>query len=266
MLEGETVLALAWAEPGRRFDLEPTSVQATSTSAGWRLNGRKSTVIAAPVADQLIVSAATSQGPTLFLVPSDAKGLRLTQYRLIDGQRAADVVFGDVEVDGGAIVGTAGEGLAPLNAALDCGAAGACADAIGAMGAALALTAEYVQTRKQFGQAIGSFQVIQHRLAKMAMELEYAKSLLPLLGARLQCEPDLRSRTVSAVRVKISSAARYVVADAVQLHGGIGVTEEAAVSHYFRRVTAHDLAWGGSRYHLERYRAGRQPGRDLLLA
>lgn len=267
MMTGERLLALAWAEPNRRFDLTPETVKATQAGGGWQLDGEKSTVLAAPHADSLLVSAATADGPAMFLVPKDADGVELVTHRNIDGQGAADIHFRQVAVGSDALVGKPGEGEALMRAGMNMGAAMTCAEAVGAMDAALKLTVDYTQTRKQFGQAIASFQAIQHRLANMAIELEYARAMLQLLATGLfrGSESD-RSAFVSGIRAKIMGCARFVVSDAVQLHGGIGVTDEAAISHYFRKVTALDLAWGDSRYHLERYRTERKAGTELMAS
>ncbi len=267
MMKGEQLLALAWTEPGRRFDPSPVAVSASKTAGGWRLSGRKSTVLAAPLADSLLVSAATPEGPSVFLIPKEAGGIELVEYRIIDGQSAADIRFNSVDTDSEALVGNAGEGLAMVQAGLDRAAALTCAEAVGAMSAALELIVDYTQTRKQFGQAVSSFQAIQHRLANMAIELEYARAMLQLLSSGIDRLPEgERGTFISGIRSKILGCARYVVRDAVQLHGGIGVTDEAAISHYFRKVTALDLAWGDARQHLERYRSKRPKGYDLVGA
>lgn len=267
MMSGELLLALAWTEPGRRFDPIPVRVRASKTDQGWRLSGEKSTVLAAPLADFLLVSASTPNGASMFLVPTATAGVELVEHRTIDGQSAADIRFNDVNVGSEASVGDPGKGVTMLRAGLDQGAALTCAEAVGAMSAALDLTVDYTQTRKQFGQAVASFQAIQHRLANMAIELEYSRAMLQLLACGFDRTPvGERGVFVAGIRAKILGCARYLVSDAVQLHGGIGVTDEASISHYFRKVTALDLAWGDARQHLERYRSGRPAGHDLVAA
>ncbi|WP_328188587.1 acyl-CoA dehydrogenase family protein [Marinobacter sp. OP 3.4] len=267
LMSGEQLLALAWTEPGQRFDSSPVTVRASKTGAGWRLNGRKSTVLAAPMAETLLVSAATEDGPSVFLVPKDTAGIESVVYQTLDGQRAADIRFNEVDVGRESLVGNAGDGLAMVQAGLDQAAALTCAEAVGAMSAALELTVDYTQTRKQFGQAIASFQAIQHRLANMAIELEYSRAMLQLLSSGMDRLPQgERGTFISGIRSKILGCARYLVSEAVQLHGGIGVTDEAAISHYFRKVTALDLAWGDARQHLERYRSTRSADYDLVAA
>ncbi|PHS64650.1 acyl-CoA dehydrogenase family protein [Alloalcanivorax xenomutans] len=265
MMSGERRLALAWAEPGRRYDLRPVTTQARHDGDQWRLQGAKATVLGAPQADTLLVSAAAEQGPVLMRVPADAPGLSMTSYLTIGGQPAADLFFADVRVTDDALVASTESAGAALQAGWDWGVAGACAEALGAMRAALTLTLEYVDTREQFSQRLSQFQVIQHRLAAMALELEYSQALLPLLTAHLDQRGERSSAVIAGVRSRISAAARMVTADAVQLHGGIGVTDEAAVSHYFRHVVALDQAWGGHRFHLQRYRQQRRD-HDLIHA
>lgn len=263
---GEEVWALAWDELHDDLDGGQQSVVARRVGSEWRITGRKSAVLAAPLADTLIVSAATEEGPALFAV-APGPGVQLETWSTIGGELAANLILDDVLVPGESLIGDCGDGTKAIRTALDWGAAGACAEAIGAMGAALAATLEYVRTRKQFGQVIGDFQVVQHRLAAMAIELEYARSLLPLLAKLLSGEADAwRQGRISAVRSKIVVAARRVASDAVQLHGGIGVTDEAAISHHFRRIVSLELAWGDARWHLDRYRQTREIGTDLLAA
>ncbi|GGC72640.1 acyl-CoA dehydrogenase family protein [Chelatococcus reniformis] len=263
---GDTALALAWAEADRRYDLAPTVTRARRTGAGWQLSGRKFAVLGAPVASHLAVSAASEDGPVLLWVPAGLPGVALAEFVTVDGQRAADVVFDDVELGAEALLGSPQGGLAALEAAFDWGAAGAAAEAIGAMDAILAITLEYAKTRQQFGQTIGSLQVVQHRLAAMAVQIEYARSLLPLLSVALAGDAARRGALVSAAKWKIATAARHVAADGIQLHGGIGMTNEAAISHYFRKVQVLEYAYGDSRYHLARYRARRSGDGDLLAA
>ncbi|MEN2977536.1 acyl-CoA/acyl-ACP dehydrogenase (plasmid) [Tistrella bauzanensis] len=266
MLAGDAVAALAWTEPGRRYDPRPRQVTASrGPDGGWVLEGRKSAVLSAPLAAVLIVSAATDAGTALFAVPGDAAGMTLAGHEMIDGQRAADIVFDAVALADEALLARPGAGSdAVLAAALDWGAAGAAAEAVGSMAAAVALTVEYARTRSQFGRSLSGFQVIQHRLAALATEVEYARALLPLLADRLTAAPEVRRAAVSAARSAITAAARRVTADTVQLHGGIGVTNEAEVSHHFRRVAALDLGWGGAREHLARYRTA--PSRYAALS
>ncbi len=264
--EGKRIFALAWAEAGQRYDLTPAATRATASGGGWKLSGRKLAVLAAPQADIIVVSAASEQGMGLFLVPREAPGLTLAPHQMIDGHGAADLVFDDVQLGADALLGTPETALTALETALDWGAAGASAAAVGAMDAVMTQTLEYAQTRKQFGKAIGEFQVVQHRLAAMSVQLEYAKAMLPLLSDRLDAAPRTRRLAVSAARAKIGPAAKHVASEGVQLHGGIGMTDELAISHYFRKIQTLEFAYGDSRHHLERYRAGRGADYDIVAA
>jgi alkylation response protein AidB-like acyl-CoA dehydrogenase len=263
LVAGEEVWALAWCEPERRFEAEPKAVSAVREGTDWCLSGRKIVVQAAPIAEKIIVSAATSEGPTLFVLTKESLA-GLSSFRTIDGQNAGEFDLEGVLVPATAVLGKSGQAMQALQRGLDWAAAGACAEAVGSMQAALDLTIAYDQTRKQFGQTLASFQVVQHRLAAMAIEVEYARSLLPFLAMHLSGDGPKRSAAVSAAHWKILSAARKVAFDAVQLHGGIGVTHEAEISHHFRRITALGLAWGSTSFHLDRYRRSRQPSSDLL--
>lgn len=266
VVEGRSVLALAWAEAERRYELTPAATRADRADGGWRLSGRKLAVLAAPQADSLVVSAATAEGAALFLVPADASGLSLTPHQMIDGHAAGDLVFDDVRLPPDALLGDARTGADALETALDWGAAGACAAAIGAVDAVMGQTLDYARTRQQFGRAIGEFQVIQHRLAAMAVELEYAKAMLALLSSGLAAAPAMRRLSVSAAKAKIGPAVRKVASEGIQLHGGIGMTDELSISHYFRKAHALEAAYGDSRFHLERYRRNRGENFDILAA
>ncbi len=263
LIAGERRLALAWSEQGRRGARRPRLTSAVRDQRGWCVNGVKQTVLNAPLADTLLVSAIAGEDSVLLLVPHDAPGVSLIEYTTIDGQPAADLRFTNVVLPDDALAAGPERCERAMDAAMNWGAAGACAEALGAMDAALELTLEYTGTRQQFGQKLSGFQVIQHRLAAMATELEYSQALLPLLAAHLDGNGADRSAQIAGIRARIVGSARCVVADAVQLHGGIGVTDEAAISHYFRRVTALEQAWGSARQNLERYRQGRQ-GYDPL--
>lgn len=265
-IAGEEVLALAWAEAERRYDLAPAATRAERDGAGWRLSGRKMAVVAAPEAGRLVVSAQVEGGTALFLVAGDAAGMTAMEHRMIDGQAAADLLFADLRLPEEALLAGPDTAPAALEAAFDHGAAGACAAAVGCMEAVLGLTLDYARTRQQFGRRISEFQVVQHRLAAMSVELEYARSMLLLLVARLDGPADARRLAVSAARAKIGPAARHVVAEGIQLHGGIGVTDDLAVSHHFRKVQALEYAFGDTRWHLERYRVNRKRGYDLVAA
>ncbi|MBN8511226.1 MAG: pimeloyl-CoA dehydrogenase small subunit, partial [Burkholderiales bacterium] len=197
------------------------------------------------------------QGVSLFAVDRAAAGLRLNPYRTIDGLRAADLVLDGVRVGDDALLGEAGGALAALDEAADFATALLCADAVGAMAYANETTLEYTKTRRQFGVAIASFQVLQHRMVEMAITLEQARSMAILAAAKVDAGGDAheRQRAVSGAKVKIADAARQISQEAVQLHGGMGMTEELKVSHTFRRLTMLAQRFGDADHHLERYAA-----------
>jgi hypothetical protein len=193
---------------------------------------------------------------TLFLVPRQTPGVRLDEYLTVDGQRAADVHLKGVKLPAGNRLGPAGNALPAIEAALDVGLAALCAEAVGIMQALLNATVEYLRTRQQFGQPIGRFQALQHRVADMVMHLEQARSMSYL--ATLRCDSAdaaERRRALSAAKVLIGEAGRFVGQQAVQLHGGMGMTDELKVSHWFKRLTAIDIMFGDSDTHLQRYAA-----------
>lgn len=254
LIDGTRRIALAYLEPGRRYELAPQATQARKTGSGWTLSGQKSVVIGAGLADQLIVSA-DAGGPSLFVVDTRAPGVHLNPCRTVDGQRAADIRFENVTLGADALLGTAGAAQPLLDEALDFATALQCADAIGAMSFANDTTLEYLKTRKQFGAPIGSFQALQHRIVEMFIHTEQARSMAILAASKVDGAASAaeRQRAVSAAKVKIADAARIVSQEAVQLHGGMGMTEELKVSHTFRRLTTIAQRFGDADHHLERY-------------
>jgi alkylation response protein AidB-like acyl-CoA dehydrogenase len=262
MGRGERIAVLAHFEPGARFDARSVAAGARPDGESYILDGHKAVVLQAGLADALLVSARTAgkagdaEGVTLFLVPRQTPGVRLDGYLTVDGQRAADVHLKGVRLPAANRLGTAGSALPAIEAALDIGLAALCAEAVGIMQALLNATVEYLRTRQQFGQPIGRFQALQHRVADMVMHLEQARSMSYL--ATLRCNSaDVaeRRRALSAAKVLIGEAGRFVGQQAVQLHGGMGMTEELKVSHWFKRLTAIDILFGDSDTHLQRYAA-----------
>jgi alkylation response protein AidB-like acyl-CoA dehydrogenase len=254
VIDGSVRLAFAYLEPGRRYELAPQETTATKAGNGWILNGAKCVVVGAPAADKLIVSA-DAGGASLFVVDAKAKGVSLNPCRTVDGQRAADVRFDQVQVGADALLGQAGAAQPLIDEAVDFAIALQCADAIGAMAFANDTTLEYLKTRKQFGVPIGSFQALQHRMVEMVIHTEQARSMAILAAAKVDgaASADERRRAVSAAKVKIADAARIVSQEAVQLHGGMGMTEELKISHTFRRLTTIAQRFGDADHHLERY-------------
>jgi alkylation response protein AidB-like acyl-CoA dehydrogenase len=200
--------------------------------------------------------AGDDQGVTLFMVPRDTPGLELAEYLNVDGQRAADVYLRDVQLTPANRLGPEGAALCAIEAALDRGLAALCAEAVGVMQALLNATIEYLRTRQQFGQPIGRFQALQHRVADMVVHLEQARSMSYL--AALRCtspEASERRRALSAAKVVIGEAGRFIGQQAVQLHGGMGMTDELKVSHCFKRLTAIEIMFGDTDSHVQRYAA-----------
>lgn len=262
-IDGSRPLTLAANEPGRRYALAPALTTARRDGDGWVLDGAKCVVIGAPGARTLLVPARTAdqadeaRGVSLFAVDRAAAGLQIEAYRSVDGQRAADLVLKGVRVGTDALLGDAGAALPALEEAADFATALLCADAVGAMAYANESTLDYTKTRKQFGVAIASFQVLQHRMVEMAITLEQARSMAILAAAKVDAGGDARdrARAVSGAKVKIADAARQISQESVQLHGGMGMTEELKVSHTFRRLTMLAQRFGDADHHLERYAA-----------
>src|SRR5256885_6550292 len=255
MAAGERIVALAHGEPGARYDLTQVSTKGARDGNGFSLNGHKSVVLHAPSADLLLVSARTSErGVSLFLVPRDAKGVSLKSYRTLDGRRAADVTLSDVRVGREALIGAEGSALDALVSVNDVAIAAACAEAVGALEALLQSTVAYSKSRKQFGVPIGSFQALQHRMVEMLIHVEQAKSMSYLASLRSD-EKDRkeRAKVMSAAKVIVGRACRTVGQEAVQIHGGMGMTEEFHASHYFRRLAALELSFGDTEHHLEKF-------------
>jgi len=256
---GERIAVPAHGEPGARYDLARVATSAAREGGGWRLRGRKAVVLHAPAADLLLVSARTGGGGdqeaglSLFQVAPAQTGVRLLPYRTIDGLCAADVEL-DAALPADALLGEVGSAFGAIAAAWDLGLAALCAEAVGVLQASLDATLEYARTRKQFGQPIAKFQALQHRMADMLIHLEQARSMSYLAMVKVG-EPDARERqrALSAAKVVAGQACRFVGQQAVQLHGGMGVTDELAVSHAFKRLLAIELSMGDTDHHLERF-------------
>jgi alkylation response protein AidB-like acyl-CoA dehydrogenase len=245
VVEGRAKLALAHAEKGARYTLDAVRLRA----AGHKLTGEKSAVIGAPLADRLVVSARAGDGIALFLVERSA--VEVKAYRTVDERVAGDVVFRDTPAE------PIGGGLAALEETIDFGTALLCAEAVGAMQFACDTTLEYLKTRQQFGVPIGTFQALQHRMVDMVISLEQARSMACLAASKADAERDgrERARAISAAKIKIADAARHVSQEAVQLHGGMGMSEELKVSHTFRRLTLLAREHGDADHHLARLAA-----------
>jgi alkylation response protein AidB-like acyl-CoA dehydrogenase len=262
---GELKLASALGEKQSRHELFDIATKAEANAGGYRLDGTKSVVIHGAQADALVVSARSSGGRrdtagiSLFVVPADTAGVTRRDYRTSDGQRAADITFANVQLPASALLGQEGAGWELLDAVTDYGVTLLCAEAIGLMEALNAATLEYLKTRQQFGVPIGKFQSLQHRMAEMFMQLEQARSMATLAAVKVaSSDAQERRRTVSAAKAKIGQAAKFIGQQAVQLHGGMGVTNELPAAHYFKRLTMIELTLGDTDHHLARFAA--QPG------
>jgi alkylation response protein AidB-like acyl-CoA dehydrogenase len=254
--EGGKKLALAHEEPGISHRRHASSTQALTVSSGYRLSGRKTMVFDAPFVDQFIISCSLEDGDlALFLAASDTPGLWLKPYKLIDGSRAADLELDGMVLDASALLlrGAAAQDL--LDAALDRAVLAQAAEALGAMQAVLEITSSYIKERTQFGQPIGKFQALQHRMAEMFTEAQSARSILYHGLASIDAAPAQRAAAVSAVKVATSAAGFFVGSQGIQLHGGMGMTEEFPVGHYFKRLVALEKAYGDGNWHLARYAA-----------
>lgn len=258
---GTAVVALAATEADAGENWARVSTTAVRDGSEWVLNGAKALVMAAPLATHLLITARTAgerddqQGVSLFLTEFDAAaapaGVTVHSYRTIDDRRAADLKFDDFRVPAGALL--AQDPWPSLAQARDEGAAAVCAEAVGAMRRVLADTVDYCKQRQQFGQPIGSFQVLQHRMVDMYMELEQSVSAVYLAVLNLEAEAAVRARAVSAAKATVGRAARFIGQNAVQLHGGMGMTEELAIGHYFKRLTALQYEFGSTDHHRTRY-------------
>jgi pimeloyl-CoA dehydrogenase small subunit len=257
--EGRMKLAFAHGERQARYDVTDVMTTAHHGGQGWVLDGAKSVVTHGDCADKLIVSARNAgerdadHGITLFLVDANANGVTRRGYAMRDEQRAAEVSLSSVQVSQDDVLGEVGEGLSIIKRVIEAGIAATAAESVGAMEALHAMTLEYSRTREQFGKPIGTYQVVQHRLAEMLMSLEQGRSMA-MLAAMMVDEPDANERehNIAMAKVGIGQAGRFVSQNAVQLHGGIGMTEELAVGHYFRRCMVIERLFGYTAHYLAR--------------
>jgi pimeloyl-CoA dehydrogenase small subunit len=262
LIQGQQRLAFAHTETGARYELRHVGARAKRAGEGWALEGEKRAVLHAGAAGTLIVSARTSGSDTdaggisLFLVDRAARGVTVKEYRTIDELRAADVWLSDVAVGREALLGAEGQALPLIEEIADYATALLCAEAVGAIRYANDTTLEYLKTRRQFGVPIGSFQALQHRMVEMVISYEQARSMACLACVKTDTAgPAERRRVISAAKIKVADACRHVSQEAVQMHGGMGMTDELKVSHTFRRLTMIAQAFGDAEHHLERFAA-----------
>jgi alkylation response protein AidB-like acyl-CoA dehydrogenase len=259
--EGRLIVAFAHGERDARYDLAHVGLVARRAGEGFVLEGEKKVVLHAPAAGKLVVSARTAgaagdaRGISLFVVDAATPGIEMKRYSTLDAMRAADIVFRNVAVGEEALLGPLDEGFGIAEEAVDFATALVCAEAVGAMKSANEATLEYLRTRRQFGVPIGSFQALQHRMVDMTISAEQARSMASLACARVDARPpaEERRRIVSAAKVRIADACRHVSQESVQLHGGMGMSEELKVSHTFRRLTIIARQFGDADHHLARF-------------
>lgn len=268
VIEGKTQLALAYAEGQGRYNLADVATTAKADGDGYRIDGTKSVVLNGPAADLLIVAARTSGGQrdrdgiTLFLIDAKADDVSRRDYSTQDGGRASEIGFDGVRVASGAVVGAVGGGLPVLEAVIDDAIVAVGAEAVGAMAALTAQTVEYTKNRVQFGVPISKFQVLQHRMVEMFVESEQTKSLLYRAAMTVAAGGADAARAVSALKVQVGKGGRFVGQQAIQTHGGMGMTDEMAAGHYFKRLTMINTLFGNLDYHLRRFAALPDTGAD----
>jgi alkylation response protein AidB-like acyl-CoA dehydrogenase len=256
---GKATWALAWAETRSRYDLNHVATTAERRGQDYAISGDKAAVIGAPWADRLIVSARISGDPrdrgglSLFIVDRQSANLHLQSFKTIDGRRAAEISLKGVRVPASRMLGAEGEGVTILEACRDRAIAALCAEAVGAMTELNSATLEYTKTRKQFGVALGTFQVLQHRMVDMFIALQESISLTQHLNLALAENEPGSSKLASAAKSKVGDAARLVGEQAIQIHGGMGMSDELNVGHYFKRIAAINVQFGDPTYHLMRY-------------
>jgi alkylation response protein AidB-like acyl-CoA dehydrogenase len=260
LAEGRMLLAFAYAEPDSRYDLNHVGLAAREDGAGYVLDGAKCLVLGGDCADRLIVSARTEgetrdqRGISLFVVERGVHGLAIEGYPTVDGLRAAEVSFDGVAVGADRLLGPKGEALPVIERAIDRAAAAVSAEALGIMQALHDATLAYAKTREQFGRAIGSFQALQHRMVDMMIACEETRSLV-LVSAMKADDTDMagRLRAISAAKVKVGEAGRLVGQEAIQIHGGMGMTDELIVGHWFKRLSVIARLFGDAGHHLRRF-------------
>ena len=259
IISGEDIWAFAYAEPQGRYNLNDLTTKASKEGDNYILNGYKCVVSAAPWSKKLIVSARTSgdqrdeEGISLFILDKNSSGISLRDYPTVDGSRASEIILEDVKVSSENLIGEEGKASKLIEQVVDESIAAVCAEAIGAMGVLNEATVEYCKTRKQFGQPIGKFQVLQHRMVDMFMEYEQSVSMTYMVNLKLHEEYSERRKAASGAKVQICKAAKFIGQSAIQLHGGMGMTDELNVGHYFKRLSMIENLFGNIDHHLKKY-------------
>ena len=259
IIGGEVVIAFAYAEPQGRYDLANIRTAAKKDGAGYILNGHKSVVYAAPWATHLLVTARTggsgreAGGISLFLIDAKSPGIVRRDYPTVDGFRASEIYFENAAIPSESLLGNEGKALPLIELIVDQATVAVCAEACGVTAKLHQGTLDYSKQRKQFGQEIGRFQVLQHRMVDMFMEVEQAKSMTIMGTLKLDLPSAERMAAVSSCKAKVSRAAKFVGQNAVQTHGGIGITQELAIGHYFKRASMIESQFGTADYHYNRF-------------
>ncbi|THD59077.1 acyl-CoA dehydrogenase family protein [Phenylobacterium sp.] len=258
IIAGEAIFAFAYAEPQGRYNLADLKTTAKKDGGSWVLNGQKAVVIGAPYATHLIVTARTAggqrdaEGISVFIVEKGAAGVTTRDYPTVDGFRASEVILENVKVGAEALVGPEGHALPLIEKVVDEAIVATCAEACGVLAKLHEGTLEYTRQRKQFGQPISAFQVLQHRMVDMFIQVEQSVSMTYMATVKLS-EDHERSKAAAAAKVQIGKACKFVGQNAIQLHGGMGMTDEMAIGHYFKRATMIESAFGSTDHHLARY-------------
>jgi pimeloyl-CoA dehydrogenase small subunit len=259
VIEGDMMLAFGYAEAQSRFNLADVETTATKSGDGYVINGQKSVVYHGTTADKVIVSARTSgdsrdeDGISLFIVDQDMPGMSRRDYPTVDASRAADFSFENVTVPASCLLGEEGKAYPVIEKVVNSAISAICAEAVGAMQSSNEITNEYIKTRKQFGVPIGKFQVLQHKMVDMFMEAEQSKSMSDMAAMKLQDDSDDAAKSVSATKAQIGAAAKFVGQNSIQLHGGMGMTDEYSIGHYFKRLTMIEMLFGNTDYHIRKF-------------
>ena len=259
--DGSRKLCLAHSERQARFDLSDVKTEARRNGSGLILNGHKCVVLGAPAADVLLVSARTgggqreADGISLFMLPRDADGVTVRGYRTQDGHPAGDVTLDEVKVDEAALVGPVGKAFQPISHAIHRTSIALCAEAVGAMDALNQMTYEYLRTRQQFGAPLGTFQSLQHRAVEMEMAHKVSAALVHRMARTADANAELLPACAAAAKAEVGRSGKFVGQQAIQLHGGIGMTDEYAAGHYFKRITMIDQLFGNADHHVGQFAA-----------
>ena len=259
IISGENQMSVAFSEPQSRFNLSDVITSAKKDGDNYILDGYKSVVMNGPSSNLIIIVARTSgkqleeKGLTLFLLDPSLEGVSLRNYSNVDGSKASEVTLESVTVSSSTMLGKEGEAYNSLEEVIDLATLAISAEAIGIMEKMNEITLEYTKTREQFGETLSSFQALQHRMVDTFMAYEQTKSLLLMCAAKLTDKTEDASKSVSALKYQVGIAAKHVGEEAVQLHGGMGVTDETNIGHYFKRLTTIRAIFGNTDYHLKRY-------------